>query len=320
VENEDSIRTSDLVHLLNRFEVGKDGFTAFERCKKKKAKSIGVEFGEAIFWRKKPAGGAAARLASVWNDGVFIGVRGKSGEVIIADADGVWKTRSIQRKPIQDRWDPSSADLVKHVPWRSSEGDPDGDGEVPEVIRLAPDAVPPEREVVEEKLPRNASIAKADLEKHGYSARCPGCQAILRGRAHQAHSIGCRKRLEEEMKNDPKVERAKRKFHDVITEAVEKDEKNRKTREEANARENEPGLAASSSCGPDRSRSSHEDKPESKAGDNAGVVRGREPTDEESERMTKFLRSEAEKVGGKNEKRSRDDGGEQLESPEKRYS
>ena len=35
-------------YLLNRFEVGKDGKTAYERCKGKKAKALGLEFGEGI--------------------------------------------------------------------------------------------------------------------------------------------------------------------------------------------------------------------------------------------------------------------------------
>ena len=41
-------------HTLNRFEVGKDGRTAFERRKGKKARHLGIEFGEAVLWRRKP--------------------------------------------------------------------------------------------------------------------------------------------------------------------------------------------------------------------------------------------------------------------------
>ena len=42
-----------LAHVLNRFEVGKDGRTPFERCKGNRAKHLGIEFGEAVLWRKK---------------------------------------------------------------------------------------------------------------------------------------------------------------------------------------------------------------------------------------------------------------------------
>ena len=47
---------------LNRFEVGKDGRTAYERCKGKKAKTMGIEFGEAILWKRKPDGGAPRQV------------------------------------------------------------------------------------------------------------------------------------------------------------------------------------------------------------------------------------------------------------------
>jgi hypothetical protein len=36
--------------VLNRYEVGKDGKTPYERCKGKKATTMGLEFGEAVLW------------------------------------------------------------------------------------------------------------------------------------------------------------------------------------------------------------------------------------------------------------------------------
>ena len=58
-------------HVLNRFEAGKDGRTAYERCKGKKAKHLGIEFGEAVLWRRKPSGGALGKLSVAWSNGVF---------------------------------------------------------------------------------------------------------------------------------------------------------------------------------------------------------------------------------------------------------
>ena len=60
-------------HTLNRFEVGKDGRTAFERCKGKKARHLGIEFGEAVLWRGEPVGGALGKLSVAWSFGVFLG-------------------------------------------------------------------------------------------------------------------------------------------------------------------------------------------------------------------------------------------------------
>jgi len=58
-------------HVLNRFEVGKDGRTPFERCKGKRAKHLGIEFGEAVLWRKKPPGGALGKLSVAWSNVFF---------------------------------------------------------------------------------------------------------------------------------------------------------------------------------------------------------------------------------------------------------
>ena len=65
----------------------------------------------------------------MWNDGVYLGVKGKTGEIIVGTTEGIWKARSIQRKPTGQRWLSSSADMVRHVPWWSSENDPNIDGE-----------------------------------------------------------------------------------------------------------------------------------------------------------------------------------------------
>ena len=40
--------------LVNRAEVGHDGQTPYERFKGKKARLPGMEFGEAVMWKKRP--------------------------------------------------------------------------------------------------------------------------------------------------------------------------------------------------------------------------------------------------------------------------
>ena len=49
---------------------------------------MGIEIGEAVLWRRKKAGGALAKLTSLWEDGIFLGVMGKSNELIIGDGNG----------------------------------------------------------------------------------------------------------------------------------------------------------------------------------------------------------------------------------------
>ena len=77
-------------------EVGKDGRTALDRHRRKRARQHGIEFSEGVFWKKKPAAGALGKLSSAWSFGAFVGARGLSGEFIVSDKNGVWKTRTIQ--------------------------------------------------------------------------------------------------------------------------------------------------------------------------------------------------------------------------------
>ena len=122
--------------LLNRFEVSNDGRTAYERLKAKPAKTLGMEFGEAIQWRTKPATGPLGKLESAWDHGVYLGLRGKSGEITVGSKSGVWRTRTVRRKPVDERWSPKSVEMVTGVPWRTNENDQEMDGEKYEVIKL----------------------------------------------------------------------------------------------------------------------------------------------------------------------------------------
>ena len=45
-------------YFLHRCEVSRDGETAYERCKGKLAKVYSIEFGEAVWWKRKREGGA----------------------------------------------------------------------------------------------------------------------------------------------------------------------------------------------------------------------------------------------------------------------
>ena len=71
-------------------------------------------------------------------------------------------------------------DMVKYVPWRTSEGDPNSDGEKPDVIRLTAEQETTEREVMKDVMPRGMYIKQENLDECVYTAKCPGCLAILR--------------------------------------------------------------------------------------------------------------------------------------------
>ena len=108
--------------------VGKDGKTAYERSRGKEAKLQGFEFGEGVLWKRRREGGPLGKLACMWEDGVFLGVKGTTGELMVGTKQGMWRTRSIRRKPIADRWSRSNIDHIVGVPWLPNPGE-GGDAE-----------------------------------------------------------------------------------------------------------------------------------------------------------------------------------------------
>jgi len=116
--------------LLNRFEVGADGKTNYERLKGKQAKTNGLEFGEGLLFKMKAKREGIGKLASVWQDGIYLGIRAVSGEIIVGTEEGVFRTRTVRRKPIETRWNEENTLKVGGVPWKTSPED-EGDEVAP---------------------------------------------------------------------------------------------------------------------------------------------------------------------------------------------
>ena len=72
--------------------------------------------------------GRLRKLDSVWDHGDFLGVKGKTGEIVIGARSGIFKARTVRRRSTEDRWNPKAMELVTGVPWRASEDDDKVDG------------------------------------------------------------------------------------------------------------------------------------------------------------------------------------------------
>lgn len=142
---------------------------------------------------------------------MFLHVKGKMGELIIGMVEGVWKTRTIQRSPLEDRWRFVNAVLVRERSY--SEEDRDHEGRQWVAQRMDGQEELKEKNVVcddaRESVSRNFAIKRGYLEHHGYSAGCPGCKALIRGTARQGHSEACRRRLEGLLSEHKRVEPGK---------------------------------------------------------------------------------------------------------------
>ena len=88
----------------------------------------GRQSGEAVMGKRR-AGGALPKMTCSWEDVVCFGLKGSSGDVLVAGENVVWKTCSVQRKPLEARCTAAVVDSVKHVPLRVSEDELEVDGE-----------------------------------------------------------------------------------------------------------------------------------------------------------------------------------------------
>ena len=119
-------------YMMNRLEVASDGKTPYERVKGKRADVAGLEFGEKVLWKYSP-GKRMENMNARWGYGMFLGVRPRSGELIVVDGGSreIKYVRTVKRIPKEQRWDANNLEWVKMVPWNRGDGDKEA-GDVPE--------------------------------------------------------------------------------------------------------------------------------------------------------------------------------------------
>ena len=158
-------------------------------------------------------------------DGIFLGMRLRSVEILIGTARGVIKTRTLRRRVEEEQWDPEFAKCIKgeprqlvpginsdHVPAaiseragvRLEEDQPEARlGQLDESID-PPEArevwMPPDRFDTQVRVDtlKRMYITRGLGKKYGPTPGCPGCATV--GSHHQAsHSDTCRDRMRAEL-------------------------------------------------------------------------------------------------------------------------
>ena len=212
-------------YLLNRLEVSHDGKTAYERCKGKSAKVLGIEFGEAVLWKKKSFGtGGLGKLQSLWDDGICLGIKGTTGEFIVGDGLGIHRTRTVHRKPAEDRWTVDSLKLITGVPWRHREGDGKADGEAMETRPLTEQEKRhiEERQEWRQSVPKRFGIRLQDIEMFNPTSGCKGCESQIKGTYRRPHTETCRERFEKLLAGDGRVSASQQRVDEFVGKAVER--------------------------------------------------------------------------------------------------
>ena len=76
-------------------------------------------------------------MMCMWDDGIFSGVKAKTGEVVVGDCVDIRKTRTVKRTPKSERWNVESVEIMSGAPWNVSPEDKKASGEMPKVIKLS---------------------------------------------------------------------------------------------------------------------------------------------------------------------------------------
>ena len=180
----------------------KDGMTAYQRWKGRPWKVVLPAWGESVEFRLR----GGKKFESKWSPGIFVGINRQSGEKAVATESGVHWVVSVKRRPEALRWDGDLLKKLKGVPW-SLKGE--GGEKLPRPLALPAEvleaAVEEPKPFRQEPVARNLYITQKNLEKFGYTAGCPACDAARAGRkkAGIRHSETCRGRIEDAMSKDP---------------------------------------------------------------------------------------------------------------------
>ena len=129
--------------LMNKFAVGEDGRTAYERVKGKKYSGETLEFGRKVMYRIpcKPEGG---NMSERWVVGLWLGKRSVSDEHVVGLEDGsVCVTSAVRMLPDSDSWDIELVNKLRGTPGRPSGKDAEvreeeGGGVIPAGLPLDP--------------------------------------------------------------------------------------------------------------------------------------------------------------------------------------
>ena len=152
--------------------------TAYRRLRGKDHEVKVAEFGECILYMT-PGITGKDKLDARWRKGVWLGIRDRSGEIIVGTAGGCIKVRSIRRRPEGERWNKEGWHGMRGVPWEAVPGHPDRELKSKVLLPRAAPVQGPEVEAREQPV-RRMYIQRRDVAKYGATAVCEGCKAAVR--------------------------------------------------------------------------------------------------------------------------------------------
>ena len=210
--------------VLNHFKIQKNGRTAYEMVTSHRFKGLSLAFGENVIFRTPPP--KHGKAATDWKFGIFLGIMGRTSEMIVGNEQGVFTMRTLRRRPEKDRWSPCTNTTVA-ISVMEYFGDKSSDDGPAIVVPMIDGEEGPAATARRGGFKaRNLMLMPADFRAHGYTGGCPGCVSIETGIGpKRQHSTHCRDRIQTELcKTDDgraRVERARGRIDHDIAKQIE---------------------------------------------------------------------------------------------------
>jgi hypothetical protein len=208
--------------VYNKFHVGSDGKTPYERWKGKPWNKDTLEFGELVHY-KFPKKSSRGKLDDRWAEGIFLGYKWRTQEAMIAVDHGVLKAGTIRRTGGDRRWNVEKIRGICGSPWKlHPDHVKESQDEDPKVRFMTADEkeagveVKPEDEIK----PGRVRLMKEDYIEHGFTQGCRGCKSIINKQRAQTHSESCRLRMEKALDSSAAGKDRKRKADDKSNEWI----------------------------------------------------------------------------------------------------
>ena len=207
--------------VLNRYGIGKDGRTPYQRLKGRKFVGNMLEFGSPVMFRVsgKVAGGI---MQERWFPGIWVGKKLHTDQHLVMKEDGLVVRSRAVRETSQE------LTLADYDKLKSTPHDPLGAIRSAIVSSRPPVPLRDEKEEVLDYRPRRAKLTKDVVERYGFTAGCPKCRSWEQGEVGSTtigHSAKCRERLEDLMKEDPvfkeRLDRAETRINETLARYVE---------------------------------------------------------------------------------------------------
>ena len=98
--------------ILNKFRVGKDGRTAYERIISHKCKVAQVGFGETVDFKLETDKNNRHKADSEFHLGVLLAYAWRSTEYLVAARDVIFQCRTVRRRADKEAFDVQLTDAV----------------------------------------------------------------------------------------------------------------------------------------------------------------------------------------------------------------